>query len=190
MLTFTLGQGMEPTVIQPEEYLDHSLAPFRGTPRYLRLVSTNRHVLDYAAGGFHVSVARGLAGGCADPSAGFAAGGTRAGVCAEPLDRADLRTLWAKAAQAYLEIYNLALDGHPVDRNKALLLAANDLADRAYAAEGIDPPRDPMTGTSEPPRDKKGPRPRWGIALGILGIAGLGVYGIHRSRQIYGEYNP
>jgi hypothetical protein len=184
MLMFSLGQDDSVPAGWSSE-LDHSLVPFRSRARYLRLVATLPHALDYAAGGFHVSVTRGLCGGAADPAVGFAAGGTKAGACAAPLNRDDLRQLWSNAAQAYHDAYSAIIDGHPLDRVKVLLHEANLLADKAYAGENVEPPRDPKTGAPETPSPR---RANWLAVAGLVGVSGMLLFGIHRSRQAHGEY--
>lgn len=150
--------------------LDHSLVPFRSRARYLRLVNKISHALDYAAGGFHVSVTRGLCGGAADPALDFAKGGTVAGGCTMPLDRDDLRLAWAKAANAYLAAFIKASSGSAaLEDIKATLRVANGLADQAYALEGVDPPRDPVTQETEAPSPGRG--------LGGYAYAGIGFLG-------------
>lgn len=146
-----------------DSVLDQSLVPYRSAPVYLRLVNTTKRALDYAAAGFHVSVARGLAGGCKDAANAF--NGTTMAACAEPLNREDLRSKWTASASAYLDAYR---KGAPI----ASLRAANGVADVAYAAEGVDPPRDPETGTPEPVQAYKAGFPWWMLAIGGAIVAG------------------
>jgi hypothetical protein len=166
------------------DVLDHSLVPFRSRARFLRLVKTIRHAKDYAAGGFHVSVTRGLCGGAADPASGFAGGGTRAGACVAPLGRDDIRTAWRKSAQAYLNAFNQAQQGALVDQVKQLLRTANLLADQAYGLEKVDPPRDPVTQEPETPSPKSGVG-GIGLALGLAGLMGMTAYAIKRGQTAY-----
>lgn len=124
--------------------LNHALIPFRKRAVYLRLVNTRDKAKDYAAGGFHVSVDRGLAGGCRDSSRDFSSGGTRVGVCTLPMNRQDVAQAWANAATAYGVAWDAAHTTMPLDGVKALLLQANALADAAYRLEGVAPPVDPV----------------------------------------------
>ncbi len=176
-----LGQDAAPPLVDP---LKHSLVPFRRRARYLRLVGTKSQALNYAAGGFHVSVTRGLAGGCADPSANFADGGTKTGACVAPLGRGDLRSKWSNAAQAYLQAFNSAQQGALVEQVKQLLRTANGLASQAYAAEGVPPPRDPVTQETEPVSPGRGIS-GVGLAIGLAGLMGLTAYAIHRGQTAY-----
>jgi hypothetical protein len=137
--------------------------------------------LDYAAGGYHVSVTRGACGGTSDPAVGFADGGTRAGACSSPLNRDDLRAKWRAAVEAYLRAFHAAGDGHPIDCVKIMLATANGLADQAYAGENVAPPRDPVTQTPETPSPKRGLTGGL-IALGLMGLVGVVGYGIHRGQ--------
>jgi len=106
--------------------LNHALVPFLGPTRYLRNVETLAQALAYAAGGFHVSVTRGLSGGCSDPSSGFMAAhglfdGEGLTPCVAPLGRSDIRALWAQCAQGYLDAYNLGITTKSVSKVKAAL---------------------------------------------------------------------
>lgn len=160
--------------------LNHGLVPFRSMPVFLRQVDTMAEVLDYAAGGFHVAVARGLAGGAADSSVSFGKAllGGRAAISPQkPLNRADLVPLWTAAAVAYRTVFDEANAGPGffvplVDK----LREANSLADRAYAAEGIAPPRDPGPGSTEVPAEPK-KEAASGSRTGLY-VAGLAVAGI------------
>lgn len=145
MLTAThsmngLGDDASPVA----SVLDHALVPFRSAATYLRLVTTPSQALDYAAGGFHVSVDRGLAGGCTDPWT-IHKGGTTAVACATPRNSASARAMWTSAAQKYLAVYTLAQQGGGLDVVKQGLNDANLLANNAYGQEGITPPVDPET---------------------------------------------
>lgn len=147
-----LGLGADPS----RPILDHTRVPFRGTPRFLRLVSTLNQAADYAAGGFHVSVDRGLSGGCKDPFT-IHASGTKGVTCQLPLNRADSRAAWSTAASLYHDAFfattDLGVGRQPLSVVKAMLRDANLAADRAFALEGIEPPRDPGPALpGEPPR--------------------------------------
>jgi len=168
---------------QQPSVLSHTLVPFRRRARYLRLVRKKSHAADYAAGGFHVSVARGLAGGCRDSSANFASGGTKATTCLSPLDRADVRALWTAAAEAYMQA--VGSTDKPLEQIKQMLRVANALADRAYAAEGVEPPRDPVTGDPEPPRPRR--INGVGLAIGLAGVLGMTAYAIHHGQVAYDD---
>lgn len=133
-----------------DEVLNPNLVPFRSSPVYLRLATTRSRALDYAAGGFHVSVVRGRAGGCRDSAVNIRATGPDA--CDQPLGRSDLKQLWTSAAKAYLDAFKALQTGLV---SVEILRVANAEADRAYAAEGVEPPRDPKTQTSEPPLAQK-----------------------------------
>lgn len=136
--------------------LNHALVPFLGPTRYLRNVETLAQALAYAAGGFHVSVTRGLSGGCSDPSDGFMAAhglfdGENLAPCVAPLGRSDIRALWAQAAQGYLDAYNLGLSTHSVSQVKAKLRLVQQMQVSPYTLEGVPAPRDPGPGTSALP---------------------------------------
>ena len=89
--------------------LDQSLVPFRSRPVFLRLVNSQARAMDYAAGGFHVSVARGVIGGCADRAEGsFLNFGA---TCTKPLGRDDIRNAWSLAASLYLQAFGHAKAG-------------------------------------------------------------------------------
>jgi len=123
--------------------LNHALVPFRRRAVFLRLVTSRARAADYAAGGFHVSVARGLAGGCSDPAHDFLDGGTRDGTCLVPLNREDVKAAWATAAALYLEAFSMSATAE-VKATVAKLHAANLAADAAYRLEGVTPPADPV----------------------------------------------
>lgn len=130
--------------------LDHGLVPYLYPPRYLRLVKSQSHALNYAAAGFHVSVTRGLAGGARDLSVSVS--GTGPSSVKEPLNRPDLASLWSQAANLYLEAYRQAQSApFQLESVKSQLLSANQAADQAYAQEEVEPPRDPVTQSPEPP---------------------------------------
>lgn len=126
----------------------HADIPRRRRAIYLRLVNSISRALDYAAGGFHVSVDRGLA-----------------------QKSNEIRAMWGQAAGKYAEAFKAGLiAGTPVESVKAMIAEANNVADQAYKAEGVSPPRDPLAKTPEPPvhlsRGKK-----WGM----LGAAAAGI---------------
>jgi hypothetical protein len=171
-LKFPIGRTLAGLGADNPEVLNHALVPFRARPVFLRLVKKRSQALDYAAGGFHVSVTRGLAGGCRDSSAGFASSGTKAGSCSQPINSDEIRALWVRAAEAYKLVFDMGSDATVnVAVFKENLAAANALADVAYGAEGVEPPRDPQTGTSEPATDPVGSKP----SLSPLFVVGLGV---------------
>lgn len=132
--------------------------PFRGAPVYLRNVKSLSRAKDYAAAAFHVCAIRGLAGGCADPASGTR--GTKGTgsdyICDAPLGRESAKTAWAQAGGAYLDVYNGLAGGLGLTAAREALAAANMAADTAYAAEGVEPPRDPQTGIAETALDKLG----------------------------------
>jgi len=165
-----------------DDGLNHAAVPFRARPRYLRLVRTRGNARDYAAGGFHVSVTRGTAGGCRDASDNFASSGTAKGECNSPINSASIRALWAEAAAGYKAVFELGADGSVnVTVLKEKLRAANALADAAYAAEGVEPPRDPETGESDPVGaiDKGSP---WAMLGAVAGFAGIGIIGLRKAQ--------
>lgn len=178
-IPYGIGLGQEPAPSIEMQALDHSLVPFRSRPRFLRLVKSLDHARDYAAGGFHVSVTRGLCGGAGDSAIGFAESGTVPGACQIPLDRADLRLAWANTARAYFDAFIASRD-EPLDAVKDRLRAANALADQAYALEGVEPPRDPQTGTPEPPSPKGG--------ISDFALAGLGFVLAGGLTYVYFKY--
>lgn len=165
--------------------LNHALVPFLGPTRYLRNVETLAQALAYAAGGFHVSVTRGLSGGCRDPSDGFmeARGlftGEMLTPCAVPLGRDDIRALWAQAAQGYLDAYNLGLRTKSVSKVKAALRLVQQMQVSPYTLENVDPPRDPGLdqGSSLPEPAHEPPvlaQPRKGLGGGAVVAAGAGL---------------
>lgn len=168
-MSYVYGLGADSFTVQAstQGVLDHSLIPYRKKPSYLRLVNTLERAKDYAAAGFHVSVTRGLAGGCQDLASAF--NGTGPSSCKSPLYRADLTSKWRGVASAYMD----AFDKRTISDAIIAIKAANGLADLAFAAEGIQPPKDPVTGKSEPPAVGPGkPGSDTGGFLG-LGEAGL-----------------
>lgn len=167
---------------------DHDLIPYRGAPRYMRQVTSDKQARDYAAAAYHVSVTRGEGGGCGSSAA--STGYAPNTVCAQPLGRADLSALWEQAVIAYRNAYNRL--GTVADlRNE--LLAANRLADAAYKSEGIAPPKDPalqqpipvagipMPIPSEPFVVRSGIGGKLGVAaagMGVIGAILAVVYGV------------
>lgn len=121
--------------------LSHDAVPYGSAPRYLRLVSTLKHARDYASAGFHVSVTRALSGGCSDSAGSI---NYKSKACVNPLNRQDLASLWESAATAYRVAYYLPDETADMGAIKDALMTANMLADKAYEAEGIEPPRDPV----------------------------------------------
>lgn len=143
--------------------LDHSLLVYRKNPVYLRIVEQRASLTlakDYAAAGYHVAVTRGLGGGCKDLA--FSISGTDPkAACKLPLvarsDSAALVALWDKAATLYYNAYSI-----PDLRNAVQALrVANAAADQAYGAEGVEPPRDPVTKESEAPMAYKSGMSWW-----------------------------
>lgn len=171
--------------------MDHALVPFLGLPTYLRLVDTIAEVKAYSAGGFHVAVARGLVGGAGDNAVSFGKAlltGRKPLAPQRPLNRADLVEKWKAAAGAYKSVFDTANAGPTfflplVDQ----LREANSLADQAYAAEGIAPPKDPGPGTTEVPSEpKSGTVSTGGNGLYYgMGIAAAGLFGFFLFRPTY-----
>lgn len=157
-----------------ESVLNHALVPYKSKAVYLRLVDTKAEVLNYAANGFHVCVTRGLAGGCKDGAVNVK--GTGPSSCSQPLGRTDLKEAWGAAAEAYLGAYQAALGGVSHVQIVPMLAQANAVADAAYAKEGVDPPRDPVTGAAEPPQAASGGFNIMGMGL-AAGILGLMLFG-------------
>lgn len=177
--------------------LDHGFLPFRAKPVVLRLTKSMTQALDYAAGGFHVSVDRGIAGGCGDHWS-IHKSGTVAAACSKPLNRPDIQKAWAAAAGKYREAFDsgMAAKLQPVDNVKAILKEANLLADAAFKLEGIAPPKDPGPGLKKQPTAAFNPPEitdnTWStgekVALagaGILavGLAAIGVGAAMRRRK-------
>lgn len=167
--------------------LNHNLVPFRRMPTFLRLVDTLAEVLDYSAGGFHVAVARGLVGGASDSSVSFGKAlltGQRPIVPQNPLKRTDLVEKWKAAAGAYKAVFDQANAGPGfflplVDK----LREANALADAAYQAEDVAPPKDPGPGTTEVPSEpKEGVVKRSNRGLYMAGLAVAGIVGFFAFR--------
>jgi hypothetical protein len=141
--------------------LAQTTVPWRKPPVYLADVDTQNEALDYAAGGFHVSVARGQAGGCTDDPTTWgkkflAAKGVN--VPCAGLGRPEIATAWISVAQRYLNAWKLALGGYSSAVYDALR-QANVASDGVYAMESaaakekglppVAPPRDPRTGGAE-----------------------------------------
>lgn len=175
--------------------LFHAAVPFRARPVFLRLAKSRSQLMDYAAGGFHVSVTRGTAGGCKDPSSGFSQSGTIKGTCDTPINSPEIRAMWASAAALYKIAFENGVAGEKDDPardiSKDQLRSANAAADAAYRAEGVTPPRDPQTGTSEAPVDPAGtlPAPPKGMSTGAKVAIGIGVamLGLFVARQVQGD---
>jgi len=166
-----------------EDILRHDLVPFRSRPVYLRLVTTLRRAKDYAAGGFHVAVSRGLPGGCRDSSMDFAKSGTTAAVCASPMNDTTLRNLWADAAQGYRNVYFGPTSD--LEAMRSALAAANASADLAFKAEGVEPPRDPVTLAVEPANPGASMTAKLAFAALGLFAASAVTYGVRRRQQAY-----
>jgi hypothetical protein len=60
-----------------------------------------------------------------------------------PIGDKQLRDDWYLAAASYLEAFDKAFKNGTVADVKAMLMTANLLADKAFKAEGVEPPRDP-----------------------------------------------
>ncbi len=164
--SFTVDQASNPV-------LNHALVPYRAKPGYLRLVNSLTRAKDYAAAGFHVAVTRGLAGGCQDLASAF--NGTGPASCSNPLFRGDLSAKWKSVASAYADAFSI---GNLADSITGIK-RANSLADLAFAAEGITPPKDPVTGQSEPPAIGPGkPGSDTGGLFGSMGEAGLPILAV------------
>lgn len=159
-------------------FLNHALVPFRRAPVYLRLVSTKSRALDYAAGGFHVSVTRGAGGGCYDPATSIPTG--TAGKCASPIGRQELGNEWATVAEKYKRAFESVSSLGLTPGTRTMLMEANASADRVYGMENVPPPRDPVTGTSEAPMAKPTmpTKHKALIATGLLGLLGVFVGGV------------
>ncbi len=199
------GLGDDAEVQAEYPILNHLFAPFLGPTRYIRNVETLAQALAYAAGGFHVSVTRGLSGGCKDPSDGFmyARGlidGMNTTPCAVALNNPRIRDAWANVAQKYLDAYNLGVTTKSLSKTKAAIQAAQSMMISPYAMEGVTPPRDPGPGNTlpepapeppilQPPVTATGrPRKAMGeVAVmaaggGVLAIGGL-IAGIISARK-------
>lgn len=158
----------------------HSQVPFRRAPVYLRLTTTLPRALDYAAGGFHVSVDRGSAGGCFDDWS-IHKSGTKAATCKQPRNNPAAAGLWNAAASKYLAAYQAASAGADFAGVIGMLREANALADIAYADEGIAPPRDPVTQTTEPPVTKMSLGRKVGIAATAASLLGITTWGVQKD---------
>lgn len=129
-------------------YLDHGLLPQQKPAVPLRNVDTKVKALNYAGGGFHTSVTRGLS------SSGYTQG------------------LWDKAAGAYLGVAQ-SIAGISLEQAVSMLGVANTLADAAYKSGGGGAPRDPATGTTEPALDPAGGGGGGGSPLAKLNFQGF-----------------
>lgn len=188
-----------------EEFLNHALVPWLKPPVYLIDVDTRDEALQYAAGGFHASVERGLAGGCTvDPTnwgrellhRGYRSGGRDIVSCGGGLGRADLRQRWNDVAKMYFDAWNTAKIATP-SQTVALLRQANTSADNAYGVENraareqglppVMPPRDPRTPAA--PAEAAGaaskPRRVWpwlvGGAFAAVALTGVAIYAGRRA---------
>lgn len=164
--------------------MSQSDLPYRRAPRYLRLVNTIDKALDYAAGGFHVSLTRAAGGGCGDAATAISPT-SKGASCVLPLNRGDLRDLWAKVASGYATAYS-AQGG--LGDMKALLEQANALADQAYGAENIEPPRDPVlvaqgVYASAEPVHRSRWKPILGLGLAFATIVGGAMYAGDREAR-------
>lgn len=168
--------------------------PFRDPPVFLRLVQNMKMALDYAAGGFHVSAARSEGGGCADESVSFGRallGGRKPRSCSRPLRRSDIEALWDQAAASYTDAFKAAAAGsQPLQAIKIALNNANLLADLAFKAEGVEPPRDPgpsASGTVNPPEPPAAVYARvfspGMTAFASIGAIGAGLLGWHYATR-------
>lgn len=173
---FGLGLGAA-GALSDEDVLDHALAPFRGRTRYLRLVTTMKLALDYAAGGFHVSVSRGLQGGCGDPAPTYSDWVIRAVqgpvTCSQPLNLPAARAAWAESARRYLAAYEAGRGGASLETVKDFLRHAN--ATNAYAVEGLGPgdiPSDPKAPEASPEIMVTAPRYTW-VAFATITVVSI-----------------
>ena len=193
-----LGAAVPPEFVG---ILDHAFVPFRSKPVVLRLTKSMTQALDYAAGGFHVSVDRGISGGCGDHWS-IHKSGTVAAECSKPLFRPDILKAWASAAAKYREAFEsgMAAKLQPVENVKAILREANQLADAAFKLEGIAPPKDPGPGLKKQPTSTFTPteitenrfstNERVALAgAGILavGLAAIGIGAAMRKRKRKGR---
>jgi hypothetical protein len=136
------------------------------------LVNSPKRALDYAAGGFHVSVDRQNGGGCAD-SWEIHNGGTVAAACKQPQNRADLATLWGNAAGKYKAAFEATKAGAALPTVVNMLRDANSAADAAFAGEGIAPPRDPATSESQGASNARSGFWNLGTGLGLAAVVGV-----------------
>ncbi len=182
------GFGDDAEIQQQYPVLNHALVPFLGHTIYLRNVSTLAQALAYAAGGFHVSVARGLAGGCGDRADGFMEkmglfDGKNLGTCARPLANPEIRRLWAQAAQLYLDAFNIGQTTKSLAKTKEAIVRAQSMGVSPYSMEGVTPPRDPGPGSSSLPEpDVEIPTPTMavqrGVGPGAVMAAGIGLVSV------------
>jgi hypothetical protein len=161
----------------------HDQVPFRSMPRYLRLDDTLARATDYAAGGFHVSVDRGRVGGCFDDWK-IHSGGTKRVACSAPRANPESTKMWSDAASKYLLAFEQAKGGSALSVVKGTLQQANQLADTAYSAEGLIPPRDPVTNTVEPPVTGMSLRDKIGIVGLSAGLFALTAWGVNRNSEM------
>ena len=146
-----LGDGEEEiTFLKMNDYQTAmAMIDVYARPVYLRVAVKSRNAVsllrDYAAAGFHVSVARGWAGGCKDAVINFCGAGTQRNcTCQNGLGDPELRKLWEEAAREYQAAFRALLAKQSPAQVLSILMKANDLADWAYQAEGLDPPTDPQ----------------------------------------------
>lgn len=171
--------------------LDQSLVPWLKPPVYLADVDTPAEALQYAAGGFHVAVARAKAGGCSeDPTtwgrvflaAGYAKKSDPGTPCGA-LNVESIRSRWQAVAGQYRDAYGLAqAQGYNAAVRNALQ-QANVAADGVYGAESAEargrglppvvPPRDPRIPAAP---EAAGARPK-GLSTGAKVAAGVAVVG-------------
>lgn len=188
-----------PVTFLGEGNIDHALVPFtpitsvnNGWPVYISQTDTRGEVVNYAAGGFHTSVSRGIAGGCQDPDwvvkpTGVTwVSGPKA--CATPKNNPDIAAAWEKAAAKYREVYEAVNavakpSSAEIDAFVLGLRNANWLADIAYGLENVPPPRDPNADPEGPPAT---PKSRISVAmagLGLLAAFGFVAFAIASSKK-------
>ena len=173
------------------DVLDQNRMPWLSTPTYLRRVNSDARAKNYAAGGFHVAVTRGLAGGCGDPPVDLTASDNIKRPCQRALNSDEAKQAWADAAEAYYGAYfAVNVEGKSYKVAVPMLDAANKLADAAYAIESrlagvvIEPPRDPGATPGAEPEPDPGPAPAasaplvkgrpWGT-YATVGAAAVGI---------------
>lgn len=159
----------------------HSEVPYRSKPVYLRLTNSIAKAMDYAAAGYHVSVSRGVGGGCGG-SSDSVDGTDESAVCDLPLGRDDLSALWAQAAAGYKSAFDLASNGGSLADVKTQLGAANNDANVAYHSEGVDPPSDPVQVAANAAAGLPPPAPEGAAAASmssghplLWGLLGVGI---------------
>ena len=180
--------------------------PWRKPPVYLADVDTAAEALDYAAGGWHVSIARGAAGGCTDDPTtwgrAFLAAGYKKkadpGVPCSALGRDDIRQAWVRPAELYAAAYQAAGAGYSTAVYDALA-RANRAADAVYAMESaaaqsrglppVEPPRDPRTAAPEAAgaRPRRSPYAKVASAVSLLGGFAALVAGVVAGGRRMGE---